>query len=80
MANVKFPGIKENMTALDTPWIYYGVRLFKLLYAPFLCWKDADNWVQGSYAGARAAHMKILYPDLVFGAIASSGKPIQFSE
>ncbi|KZT44433.1 peptidase S28 [Sistotremastrum suecicum HHB10207 ss-3] len=26
----------------------------------------------GSYAGARAAHMKILYPDLVFGAIASS--------
>ncbi|KAG6371555.1 hypothetical protein JVT61DRAFT_9261 [Boletus reticuloceps] len=27
----------------------------------------------GSYAGARAAHMKILYPDLVFGAIASSG-------
>lgn len=28
---------------------------------------------QGSYAGARAAHMKILYPDLVYGAIASSG-------
>ncbi|KAI0365716.1 peptidase S28 [Pilatotrama ljubarskyi] len=27
----------------------------------------------GSYAGARAAHMKVLYPDLVFGAIASSG-------
>ncbi|KAF8905141.1 serine carboxypeptidase S28-domain-containing protein [Mucidula mucida] len=27
----------------------------------------------GSYAGARAAHMKILYPDLVFGAISSSG-------
>ncbi|KDQ62701.1 hypothetical protein JAAARDRAFT_121424 [Jaapia argillacea MUCL 33604] len=27
----------------------------------------------GSYAGARAAHMKILYPDIVFGAIASSG-------
>ncbi|OCH91247.1 peptidase S28 [Obba rivulosa] len=26
----------------------------------------------GSYAGARAAHMKILYPNLVFGAIASS--------
>jgi hypothetical protein len=30
---------------------------------------------QGSYAGARAAHMKILHPNLVFGAIASSGKP-----
>ncbi|GJE94546.1 peptidase S28 [Phanerochaete sordida] len=27
----------------------------------------------GSYAGARSAHMKIRYPDLVFGAIASSG-------
>ncbi|KAF7768313.1 hypothetical protein Agabi119p4_7556 [Agaricus bisporus var. burnettii] len=26
----------------------------------------------GSYAGARSAHMKILYPDLVYGAIASS--------
>ncbi|EIM81403.1 peptidase S28 [Stereum hirsutum FP-91666 SS1] len=27
----------------------------------------------GSYAGARAAHMKVLYPDIVYGAIASSG-------
>ncbi|KAK7028822.1 Serine carboxypeptidase [Paramarasmius palmivorus] len=27
----------------------------------------------GSYAGARSAHMRILYPELVFGAIASSG-------
>jgi len=27
----------------------------------------------GSYAGARSAHMRILYPDIVFGAIASSG-------
>ncbi|CCM03509.1 uncharacterized protein FIBRA_05643 [Fibroporia radiculosa] len=51
MANVKFPGIHEDLTAPGTPWIYYG----------------------GSYAGARAAHMRILYPDLVYGAIASSG-------
>ena len=29
--------------------------------------------VQGSYGGARAAHMRVLYPDLVFGAISSSG-------
>ena len=29
--------------------------------------------LQGSYAGARAAHMRVLYPDLVYGAIASSG-------
>ncbi|KIK97898.1 hypothetical protein PAXRUDRAFT_824481 [Paxillus rubicundulus Ve08.2h10] len=51
MANVKFEGVYEDLTAPNTPWIYYG----------------------GSYAGARAAHMKVLYPDLVFGAIASSG-------
>ncbi|KAI0354883.1 peptidase S28 [Trametes cingulata] len=51
MANVKFPGIDEDLTAPGHPWIYYG----------------------GSYAGARAAHMKVLYPDLVYGAIASSG-------
>lgn len=35
---------------------------------------EAENVQQGSYPGARAAHMKILYPELVFGAIASSGK------
>ncbi|KAG7088068.1 hypothetical protein E1B28_012099 [Marasmius oreades] len=51
MANVKFPGIDEDLTSPGTPWIYYG----------------------GSYAGARSAHMRILYPKLVFGAIASSG-------
>ncbi|TCD70549.1 hypothetical protein EIP91_002895 [Steccherinum ochraceum] len=51
MANIKFPGIEEDLTAPNTPWIYYG----------------------GSYAGARAAHMRVLYPDLVYGAIASSG-------
>jgi hypothetical protein len=28
----------------------------------------------GSYAGARAAHMRTQYPDLVWGAIASSGE------
>ncbi|KAJ3503107.1 hypothetical protein NMY22_g18365 [Coprinellus aureogranulatus] len=50
MRNVKFDGIQEDITAPNTPWIYYG----------------------GSYAGARAAHMKILYPEIVYGAIASS--------
>lgn len=49
-ASVSHHSIK-NLTALNTPWIYYG----------------------GSYAGARAAHMRVLYPDIVFGAIASSG-------
>ncbi|CDO77131.1 hypothetical protein BN946_scf184657.g6 [Trametes cinnabarina] len=51
MRNVKFPGIEDDLTAPNHPWIYYG----------------------GSYAGARAAHMKVLYPDIVYGAIASSG-------
>ncbi|KAI0030992.1 peptidase S28 [Vararia minispora EC-137] len=50
MQNVKFEGIEEDLTAPNTPWIYYG----------------------GSYAGARAAHMKILYPKTVWGSIASS--------
>ncbi|KAH9922863.1 peptidase S28 [Epithele typhae] len=51
MANVKFNGFEEDLTAPKHPWIYYG----------------------GSYAGARAAHMRVLYPELVYGAIASSG-------
>lgn len=51
MANVKFEGISEDLTAPKTPWIYYG----------------------GSYAGARSAIMKVLYPELLYGAIASSG-------
>ncbi|KAI0311348.1 peptidase S28 [Amylostereum chailletii] len=51
MRNVKLGGIDEDLTAPNTPWIYYG----------------------GSYAGARSAIMKVLYPDIVYGAIASSG-------
>ncbi|KZV66837.1 peptidase S28 [Peniophora sp. CONT] len=50
MRNVKFEGIDEDLSAPNTPWIYYG----------------------GSYAGARAAHMKVLYPDITWGAIAAS--------
>lgn len=26
MAKVKFPGVDEDITAPNTPWIYYGVR------------------------------------------------------
>ena len=29
MANVKFDGIDEDLTAPGTPWIYYGVRTFR---------------------------------------------------
>ncbi|KNZ73179.1 Thymus-specific serine protease [Termitomyces sp. J132] len=50
MSSIRFEGIDEDLTAPNTPWIYYG----------------------GSYAGARAAHMKILYPELTYGSIASS--------
>lgn len=25
IANIKFPGIEEDLTAPGTPWIYYGV-------------------------------------------------------
>ena len=27
MRNVKFHGIAEDLTAPNTPWIYYGVRV-----------------------------------------------------
>ena len=53
MKNVDFSsilGIKADLTAPGTPWVYCG----------------------GSYGGARAAHMRVLHPDLVYGAIASS--------
>jgi hypothetical protein len=36
MANVKFPGIDENLTAPDTPWIYYGVRIYSQRKITFL--------------------------------------------
>ena len=69
MANVKFDGISEDLTAPNTPWIYYGVSPHAIsVYCVYLV------RTQGSYAGARAAHMRVLYPDLVYGAIASSGE------
>lgn len=68
MRNVKFDGIQEDITAPNTPWIYYGVSPSPVNAVIFL------YDVQGSYAGARAAHMRILYPDITYGAIASSGK------
>ena len=71
MAHVKFDDTNEDLTAPNTPWIYYGVRLYAIYTRT--CFSLVT---QGSYAGARAAHMRILYPDLVFGAIASSGKRV----
>ena len=71
MKHVNFEGIDEDLTAPRTPWIYYGVRFNPTQASSHL---RTDELGQGSYAGARAAHMRILYPDLVFGAIASSGR------
>jgi hypothetical protein len=67
MSNVKFANISEDLTAPGRPWIYYGVRV-----STSGC-NLALTAEQGSYAGSRAAHMKVVYPDLVYGAIASSG-------
>jgi hypothetical protein len=69
MRNVKFQGIDEDLTAPNTPWIYYGVRVDLSLVSLLIHLRR----LQGSYAGARAAHMRVLYPDIVFGAIGSSG-------
>lgn len=72
MANVKFDGISEDLTAPNTPWIYYGVSACATYTSSAF-----SPITQGSYAGARAAHMRVLYPELVYGAIASSGMNTQ---
>ncbi|KAI5476322.1 hypothetical protein MNV49_007893, partial [Pseudohyphozyma bogoriensis] len=48
--NVKLPGVQYDVTAPNSPWIYYG----------------------GSYAGAKSAFARKLFPDVWWGAIASS--------
>ena len=50
---------------MDLLWGRQNIILVYLVFEMFL--------FKGSYAGARAAHMKVLYPDIVWGAIASSG-------
>ena len=44
MRNVKFEGITEDLTAPNTPWIYYGVRVpFVGLFRPLGCsWTVSD--------------------------------------
>lgn len=66
IGNVKIDGVDYDVTAPNTKWIYYGVGdQSQSMGVTLIAWK-------GSYAGARAAHMRVLYPELVFGAIASS--------
>ena len=64
MAKVKFRDIDEDLIPLD---------LLRRMDISQLHHTLPTSYPQGSYAGARAAHMRVLYPDLVFGAIASSG-------
>ncbi|KAJ7244057.1 hypothetical protein C8J57DRAFT_1555993 [Mycena rebaudengoi] len=39
MANVKFSGIEEDLTAPNTPWIYYGVHRLQRSHAAILNWE-----------------------------------------
>lgn len=48
LANVKFDGIDEDLTAPKTPWIYYGVSACELHpfcfltgHAGVLCWSQS---------------------------------------
>jgi len=50
VSKVTFPGLSEDLTSPNVPYIYYG----------------------GSYPGAKSALQRVLYPDLFYGAIASS--------
>jgi pimeloyl-ACP methyl ester carboxylesterase len=47
------------------------VNVTRKLTAPDTPW----IYYGGSYAGARSAMMAVTYPDIVYGAIASSGTP-----
>jgi hypothetical protein len=59
--------ILQHLARLGSTTAFVSVSFFCLLAAHWL------YTTQGSYAGARAAHMRVLYPEIVFGAIASSG-------
>jgi len=47
MANVKFDGIDEDLTAPNTPWIYYGVSICMAYLLPFFV-RDAGVLCRGS--------------------------------
>ncbi|KAH7925596.1 peptidase S28 [Leucogyrophana mollusca] len=64
--------LNNDQSAADSAHFMANVEFAGIdedLTAPNVPW----IYYGGSYAGARAAHMRVLYPDLVFGAIASSG-------
>lgn len=63
--------LNNDQAAADSANFMANVEFYGIdedLTAPNVPW----IYYGGSYAGARSAHMRILYPELVFGAIASS--------
>ncbi|KZV92275.1 hypothetical protein EXIGLDRAFT_769142 [Exidia glandulosa HHB12029] len=63
--------LNNNQSAADSANFMADVKFEGIdadLTAPGTPW----IYYGGSYAGARAAHMRVLYPDLTFGAMASS--------
>ncbi|OSX59888.1 hypothetical protein POSPLADRAFT_1183590 [Postia placenta MAD-698-R-SB12] len=64
--------LNNDQAAADSAYFMSNVKFTGIeedLTAPNAPW----IYYGGSYAGARAAHMRVIYPDLVYGAIASSG-------
>lgn len=70
----------QNLTTDSLRWLNNAqsaedsanfIRSYKLNGIP-LVESGPVIYYGGSYAGARAAHMRVLYPDLIHGAIASS--------
>jgi hypothetical protein len=64
--------LNNDQAAADSAHFMQNVKLAGVtedITAPHTPW----IYYGGSYAGARAAHMRVLYPNVTFGAIASSG-------
>ena len=58
--------LHQTLPGFITVYVRFLINIYTILVL-------INDRLQGSYAGARSAHMKVLYPDVVFGAIASSG-------
>jgi hypothetical protein len=74
--------LNNSQSLADSARFMKHVKFSPSLFPSSVTQTDIDNlraphspWIYygGSYAGARAAHMRVLYPDIVFGAISSSG-------
>jgi hypothetical protein len=68
MNNIKFgeiPRTHRSTYALHLLWCEYSLIATHI--------QKGRDYAKVSYAGARSAHMKVLYPDIVFGGIASNG-------